>query len=105
MPRKPKNGVCASQPRRTPAPDNLAVAARLSELEQLIRPPLLPSQLERANALAVAMAQDSPDAVIAMLATRLARAIEEARAAGEGADSRPIALIVARIRAAVDRPV
>jgi hypothetical protein len=50
---------------------------RLSELEQLIRPPLLPSQLERADA----------------------------RAAGEYADIRPIALIVARIRAALDQPV
>lgn len=105
MPRKPKNGVSARQPPRTPASHHLAVVARLSELEQLIRPPLLPSQIERANALAVAIAQDSPDAVIAMLATRLVRAIEDARAAGEGADTRPIALIVARIRAAVDRPV
>lgn len=105
MARKPKNGVSANQPPRTPASHYLAVVERLSELERLIRPPLLPSQIERASALAVTIAQHSPDAVIAMLATRLVRAIEDARAAGEGADARPIALIVARMRAAVDRPV
>jgi len=66
-------------------------------VEGLIRPPLLPSQLERANGLALAIARNAPDAV-AMLGTRLVRAIQDARAAGESADIRPIALIVAQVR-------
>jgi len=73
-------------------------------VEGLIRPPLLPSQLERANGLALAIARNAPDAV-AMLGTRLVRAIQDARAAGESADIRPIALIVAQVRAALDQPV
>lgn len=105
MDRKPKNHLPARQPPRAPASQRLAILRSLSEVEGLIRPPLLPSQLERANGLALAIARDAPDAVIAMLGTRLVRAIEDARAVGEGADTRPIALIVARIRAAVDRPV
>jgi hypothetical protein len=74
-------------------------------VEGLIRPPLLPSQLERANGLALAIARNAPDAVIAMLGTRLVRAIQDACAAGESADVRPIALIVAQVRAALDQPV
>jgi len=102
---KPKDDLPASQPAPAPRKNELAIRERLSELEPLIRPPLLPSQLERADALAVAIARNAPDAVVAMLAARLMRAIQEARAAGEYADIRPIALIVARIRAALDQPV
>jgi hypothetical protein len=105
MARKPKDDAPARQPPRASASQHLAILGRLSELERLIRPPLLPAQLERANALAVAIARNAPDAVIAMLGTRLMRAIQDACAAGEGADTRAIALIVARIRAALDRPV
>jgi len=105
MARKPKDDRPASQPPRAPAAQHLAILGKLSELERLTRPPLLPSQLERANALAAAIARNAPDGVIAMLGTRLMRAIQDARAAGEGADIRAIALIVARIRAALDRPV
>lgn len=105
MGRKPKDDLPGSQPPPAPTKYELAILGRLSELEQLIRPPLLPSQLERADALAVAIARNAPDAVVAMLATRLMRAIQEARAAGEYADIRPVALIVARIRAALDQPV
>lgn len=104
MARKPKDDLPGSQPPRAPT-THLAVLGKLSELERLIRPPLLASQLDRANALAAGIARNAPDAVIAMLGTRLMRAIQEARAAGESADTRAIALILARIRAALDRPV
>lgn len=104
MDRKPKNHLPARQPPRAPASQRLAIL-RISEVEGLIRPPLLPSQLERANGLALAIARNAPDAVIAMLGTRLVRAIQDARAAGESADIRPIALIVAQVRAALDQPV
>lgn len=105
MARKPKDDRPASQPPRAPTGQHLAILGTLSELDRLIRPPLLASQLERANTLAVRIARDAPDAVIAMLGTRLMRAIQDARAAGESPDTRAIALIVARIRAAFDRPV
>ena len=105
MDRKPKNHLPARQPPRAPASQRLAILRSLSEVEGLIRPPLLPSQLERANGLALAIARNAPDAVIAMLGTRLVRAIQDARAAGESADIRPIALIVAQVRAALDQPV
>jgi hypothetical protein len=105
MDRKPKNHLPARQPPQAPASQRLAILRSLSEVEGLIRPPLLPSQLERANGLALAIARNAPDAVIAMLGTRLVRAIQDARAAGESADIRPIALIVAQVRAALDQPV
>ena len=105
MARKPKNHLPARQPLRAQASEHLAILRDLSEVEGLMRPPLLPSQLERANGMALAIARNAPDAVIAMLGTRLVRAIEDARAAGESADIRPIALVVARIRAALDQPV
>lgn len=108
MARKPKtdqpSGAPGGPSARAPTA-HLAVLGKLTEMERLIRPPLLPSQLERANTLAVSIARNAPDAVIAMLGTRLVRAIQDARAAGEGADTRAIALIVARIRAALERPV
>ena len=102
MSRKPKDHLPAGQTPRAPASQHLAILRNLSEVEELIRPPLLPSQLERANGLALAIARDAPDAVIAMLGTRLVRAIQDAHAAGESADIRPIALIVARVRAAIE---
>ena len=106
MARKPKDDRPASQPPpRGPSGQHLAILGKLSELDRLIRPPLLPSQLERANTLAVSIARNAPDAVIGMLGTRLVRAIQDARAAGENADPRAVALIVARIRAALGRPV
>jgi hypothetical protein len=106
MARKPKTdpptGVPGPAP-RAPAVQ-LAILGKLAEIERLVRPPLLPSQLERAHSLALSIARNAPDGVIAMLGTRLVRAIQDARA-GDSADNRAIALILARIRASLDRPV
>jgi hypothetical protein len=106
MARKPKTDPPTGAPKPSgPAPSpHPAIFAKLGEIERLVRPPVLPSQLERASALALSIARNAPDGVIAMLGTRLVRAIQDARA-GENADNRAIALILARIRAALDRPV
>src|SRR5688500_13434872 len=73
MARKPKTaaptGVPGPAPRAPAA--QLALLGKLAEIERLVRPPLLPSQLERAHSLALSIARNAPDGVIAMLGTRL----------------------------------
>jgi hypothetical protein len=74
---------------------------KVAEIEQLVRPPLLPSQMDRVNALALAIVRSSPEDAIAHLAMRLLSAVHDARKAGESADNQAIALIVARMRDAI----
>ena len=74
---------------------------KLAEIEKLVRPPLLPSQLDRVSVLAVAIARHAPDGGTAHLAMRLLSALHDARKGGEKAESRAIETIVARLREAI----
>jgi hypothetical protein len=86
---------------REPGIQQAELLAKVAEIERLARPPLLASQMERLNALAISIARSAPQGALADLAMRLLRALHDARAAGEGADHRPIELIVARLREAI----
>lgn len=86
---------------RQPATQHGELLAKVDEIEQLVRPPLLPSQMDRVNALAISIARSAPEGGIANLAVRLLSAVHDARIAGESADTRGIALIVARMRDAI----
>ena len=80
------------------ATEHAELSAKVAEIEELVRPPLLPSQMNRVNALAISISRSTSNAELASLAMRLLRAIHDARAAGDGADTRAIELIVVRMR-------
>ena len=86
---------------RKPATQSRELLAKVEEMERLVRPPLLPAQLDHVNALAVSIARSAMDAGVASLAMRLLSALHDARTAGDSADHRPIELIVARMRDAI----
>jgi hypothetical protein len=84
-----------------PATQHEELLEKVSEIERLVRPPLLPSQVERVSTLAISIARSAPQGGIATHAVRLLGALYDARTAGENADTRGIALIVARMRDAI----
>lgn len=96
---------------RTPPPKEAAAPkaappqrlAHLTELESLLRLPLIAPYVEKANALAVAIARQSPDGRVANLAMQLVSAVHEARSGGDGdAEGRRVAVALARLRAALE---
>ena len=91
------------EPEKTPpSPDRFAeLATRLAEIEKTLQPPLLPEQLERTNRLLVSMARNAPQGRVANMAMRLMSALEDMRTAG-GIDDRQIALLLGRLRGALD---
>lgn len=74
---------------------------RLSAVERLLEGPLLAEQLARATALIVPIARHAPPGPIANLAMHLMSAINDARS-GAAPEDRSIALLLARLRDAVD---
>ena len=85
-------------PAQKPAAPYPELMAKVAEMEELVRPPLLPSQLGRVHGVALSIARNTADDAIADLAIRLLSAVHDARSAGEIADSRAIELLVARLR-------
>ena len=86
---------------RKPATQHEELLAKVAEIERLVRPPLLPSQVDRAGTLAISIARSAPEGGMATHAVRLLGALYDARTAGESADTQAIALIVARMRDAI----
>ena len=83
-----------------PPPNRMAeLGARLSEVEDLLRLPLLPEQVARANRLVVEIARSAPHGRISNLAMRLMSAIHETR---NGGDGQSIRLMVARLRSGIE---
>jgi hypothetical protein len=76
-----------------------AVRARLTEVEGLLAPPLLPAQVERAKAGAVWIARHAPHGRVANLAMQLMSALHETRGTEEIPGGFRMAL--ARLRAAL----
>jgi hypothetical protein len=91
-----------SEPPGALALDRLeALRASLAEIEALLRLPLVPAQVERANRLIVAMARNAPDGRVSNLAMRLMSTLHEMRddkTSGEGM----IPVILTRLRAALE---
>jgi hypothetical protein len=77
-----------------------ALRARLAEVEDLLKPPLLPEQVARAKADAVWIARHAPQGRIANLAMQLMSALHES----QGLDEIPggFRLALARLRAAFE---
>ena len=73
--------------------------AQLREMEQLLRPPLIASQVERANSIAISIARHAPHGHIANQAMRLMSAVTDARNGSERQDE--IQLAIARLKAAL----
>jgi hypothetical protein len=68
------------EPPRPGARDRLAeLRDRVAEIERLLRPPLLPDQVERANRLIITIARQAPDGREANLAMRLMSAVQDSR--------------------------
>jgi len=91
-----------ARPRKPESPA-AELVAKVDEIEKLIRPPLLPSQMDRVSVLAVGIARSAPDGSTAHLAMRLLSALHDARKAGDMADTQPIEAIVTRLREALGR--
>ena len=72
----------------------------LAQIERLLRPPLVPAQVERANRLAVSLARDAANGRVANLAMQLMSVVLEA-GQDNNADEARLALAVARLRAAL----
>lgn len=77
-----------------------ALRARFAEIEQLLTPPLLPAQVERAKAAAVWIARHATQGRIANLAMQLMSSLHETRGAQEIPGGFRLAL--ARLRAALE---
>ena len=73
--------------------------ARVAEIEALLVFPLLPSQADRANSLAISIAREAPHGRISNLAMHLVSAVHDARGDGNP-DS--VRIMLARLRAAVE---
>lgn len=85
-----------------PAPE--ALRARLEEVEALLAPPLLGTQVERAKAAAIWIARNAPQGRVANLAMQLMSALQDRH---DAADEMPGGhrMALARLRAALDELV
>jgi hypothetical protein len=91
-------GVQTIAPR---APDHLEeLATRVAELEALLRSPLAPAELEKADRLALSIARSSPHGRISNRAMQLISALHESGADGHVAA--PIELALVRLRLALE---
>ena len=90
-------------PAAMPAPKKAprVVMAQIAELELLLQPPLLKSQVDKANAVAVAIARDARDGRLANLAMQLMTTVQEASREGE-VDLVRLSLALAELRAAAE---
>jgi hypothetical protein len=95
----PPRAVQEPAPRPSPDPAH-ALLDVLDEVEALLQPPLVASQLERANAAALAIARRAPQGPISNLAMQLMSCMHEAR--GANAVPEKCRLILARLRQALD---
>ena len=86
------------EPKEAGQPNALA---SMAEIEKLLRLPLTASQVQRANALAVAIARGARQGRVANLAMQLMNTVSEASQGEEGAEHR-VALAVARLRTALE---
>jgi hypothetical protein len=90
----------AVEPSRSHARDCAeTLRARVAEIEALLRPPLLPDQMERANHLIVATARQAPEGPVANLAMQLMSIVQESR--GRDEMSAGLRLALTRLRTAV----
>jgi hypothetical protein len=93
----------SAPPKQPPAPkaQEPPLLAQVAELEALLSLPLIASQMEKANARAVALARRARRGRIANLSMQLVSAMHEARNDGDF-EMRRVGVALARLRAAVE---
>jgi hypothetical protein len=100
-PRHPAPANAASTP---PKPDAAAVQQQLvkllDEVDEMLKPPLIPAQVERAKSAALFIARRAPQGRVANLAMQLMSALHESPALADVPGSYRMAL--ARLRAALE---
>jgi hypothetical protein len=100
-PRRPVPASMASTP---PKPDAASVQRELldvlDQVDQMLKPPLVPAQLERAKSAALFIARRAPQGRVANLAMQLMSALHESPALADVPGSYRMAL--ARLRAALE---
>jgi hypothetical protein len=90
------------EPPRTKARDRTAeLRERVAEIEQLLRPPLLSDQAERAIRLIVSTARQAPNGHVANLAMQLMSAVENSKGRDDVPDGVQAALV--RLHTAVEK--
>jgi hypothetical protein len=87
-------------PAQRPAVPEVSLKQRMEEIDLLLRAPLVPAQLERANREMVAIAREASNGRVSNYAMRLMSAVQQARGAEDLPDSARAEL--ARLRAAID---
>lgn len=87
-------------PAQPPAGRAVSLKARIEEVDALLRAPLVPAQLERANREMVAIAREASNGRVSNYAMRLMSAVQQARGAEDLPDS--VRAELARLRAAID---
>ncbi len=87
-------------PAQPPAARAVSLKARIEEVDVLLRPPLVPAQLERANREMVAIAREASNGRVSNHAMRLMSAVQQARGAEDLPDS--VRAELSRLRAAID---
>jgi hypothetical protein len=91
----------SQEPPRAELQDRAAeLRERVAQIEALLRPPLLPDQVERANRLIVTMARQAPDGRVANLAMRLMSVVQESKGRDEPSAGLQAALV--RLRTAAE---
>jgi hypothetical protein len=89
------------EPPRTEARDRAAeIRQRVAEIEALLRPPLAPDKLERANRLIISTAREAPDGRVANLAMRLMSVVQESKSSDATSAGLHAALV--RLRTAIE---
>lgn len=91
-----------AEPRNPQPPDRLArLHAQMAEIDRLLGAPFVPSELERAADLMVAVARAAPPGRASNLAMRLMSAVHDARSR-QASDDEQVRTMLARLRAALD---
>jgi hypothetical protein len=98
-PHRPAHADMASTPKPDAVATQQALVNLLAEMEEILKPPVLPAQLERAKSAAVFIARHTPHGRVANLAMQLMSALHESRGYEDVPGGYRMAL--ARLRAAV----
>jgi hypothetical protein len=91
----------AAQAPKASEPERVDALAVFADIERLLRPPLVETQVDRANALAVSIARSAPHGRIANLAMQLISVAYEVRAQPQPALHR-LNLSLAKLRSALE---
>jgi hypothetical protein len=99
-PHRPAQTDMASTPKPDPVAIQQGLVNLLAEMEEILKPPVLPAQLERAKSAALFIARHTPHGRVSNLAMQLMSALHESRGYQDVPGGYRMAL--ARLRAALE---